>query len=217
MLWLALVVGVGGLAGWFIFGTRWKRRIQLRRLSAQLGLKMQANDSAVKASGLLDTELLGRKGVRCQNVLRGEVRGAETLIFGYTSGRGHPPDPVAFFHLREKHLPPFELRPRTSSKDPQGLQFDSYSRFSEAYALTGNDEGALRGLFKENILSFFERSENQNWAVASSGEWMAVTFWPFGERPRPLNPKEVLGFVEDAKSVLFVLVGEESLGQRRRS
>ncbi len=180
MLWLALAVGLVGLAGWFIFGARWKHRMQLKRLSAQMGLRMQANDSAVKASGLLDRGFLERKEARCQNVLRGEVRGAEALVFSYKVGRGQPPDPMAFFHLREKSLPPFELRPRTSSKDPQGLQFDSFSRFGEVYALTGDDEGALRGLFKESILSFFERSENQSWAVASTGEWMAVTFWPFG-------------------------------------
>ncbi len=103
-----------------------------------------------------------------------------------------------------KQLPPFELRPRISSKDDRGFEFESHPHFNEIYAVTRSDESTVRDLFKESVLEYFERAENQSWAVASKGSWMAVTFWPLGDREHVLTPKEVMGFVEDAKELCFL-------------
>lgn len=184
------------------------RRLSLRKtLSAQLGLNQKGKESDVKASGALDTPLFANTGARCLNILRGEVRGAEAFLFDYlmSGAHRHAPDPMVLFRPRDSHLPRFELRPRMSSQDPRGLDFESDTRFSEIYALTGDDEAALRDLFGEDVLEFFDRGENQSWAVASTGDWVAVAFWPIGERSHPLQTKEVMGFVEDAKEVLFLL------------
>ncbi len=196
-----------GLAGYLIFGARWRRRAQLRKLSAMLGLTLVPNDSEVRASGLVEALPFKGTRTRCQNILRGEVRGAQALLFDYAVYDGQRwllSDSVVFFHSREP-LPRFELRPRMSSKDPRGLPFDDSPKFNEVYALTGSDEMLLRGIFQGDVLDFFERSENQSWVVVSIGEWLATAFWPLGERTRLLAPKEVLGFFEDAKEVLFLL------------
>jgi hypothetical protein len=183
------------------------RRAQLKKLSAMLGLALQADDSELQASGLLDVMPLQGPRTRCQNILSGKVRGAQAFLFDYAVNDGHRwrlSDPVVFFHPQES-LPPFDFRPRASSKDQAGLQFETHPRFSEIYALSGSDESSLRNLFGCEVLDFFERSENQSWAVVSTGEWLATAFWPLGERTRLLAPKEVLGFFEDAKEVLFIL------------
>jgi hypothetical protein len=206
LLIVAVAVAVG-LAGLLIFGSGRTRRAQLKKLSAMLGLRLVPDDSELRASGLVEVLPFQGAQTRCQNILGGEVRGAQAFVFDFSVNDGQRwrlADPVVFFHPRER-LPRFELRPRASSKDPRGLPFEHSPRFNEVYALTGSDEMLLRGLFQGDVLDFFERSENQSWAVVSMGEWLATAFWPLGERTRLLAPKEVLGFFEDAKEVLFVL------------
>jgi hypothetical protein len=184
------------------------RGSQLATLSSGLGLSPEPDESVLKASGLLETPLLKRERFRCRNILRGDVRGAEAVFFEYSvnDGRGwRPPDPVACFRPREKRLPPFYLCPRASSESPRGLEIEAAPRFNEIYTLSGEDDGTVRELFLKELVEFFERSENQAWTVSSKGDWIAVAFWPLGERRHALSAKETLGFLEDAKELLFVL------------
>ena len=203
-------LGVVVVLGVLIFLGRGKRRWQLGRMASHLGFQRQSGEGLVKSAGLLDAPLFECEESRCENILSGEVRGIEALVFEYATRHKHrwrTPDPVAFFKLAEKKLPAFELRPRNSSSDPSGLPFTGRERFAQIYALSGDDEQALRGLFENDILTFFERSENQDWAVVSSGDWLGVSLWPLGKRPRALDPKQVVAFIEDAKQVLFLLTG----------
>jgi hypothetical protein len=205
VLWGILILAALGAAAYFVILPRWQRPHQLETLASGLGLKPEPEPKVLGDSGLLASPLLAHDRARCSNVLRGEVRGAEAFVFDYTRGdRRRVPDSVVFFRLRQKRLPAFELHPRESN-EARGFTLESHPRFSEIYALTGSDEEAVRKVFKGDVLDFFERGENQSWAVTSTGEWMAVTFWPLGERTQLLHPKEVMGFVEDAKEVLFVL------------
>ena len=200
---VVLFLSALGIAAYFVLFPKWKRPHQLETLSSGLGLAPEPEPSVLRESGLLETPLLAHDRARCTNVLRGEVRGAEAFVFDYARG-GEVPDSVVFFRLRQGRLPTFELRPR-EAHEPRGFTLEFHPRFSEIYALTGSDEEAVRNVFKGDLLDFFERGENQSWAVNSTGEWVAMTFWPLGERQRVLHPKEVMGFVEDAKEVLFVL------------
>ena len=194
---------VGGV--WWILGGGLARRRKLKRLGGSLGLQPVRDISVLDASGLLRTPLFGGEPERCSELLHGEVRGAEVYVFDLKRGSGAG-DPVAFFKLGEgKTLPVFELRPRLRSSDAAGMAFESNPRFNDIYALTGEDEAAVRGLFAGEVLTYFERSENQDWAIGSTGEWLAVTVWPHGQRRAQLEPKQVMGFVEDAKQALFLL------------
>ncbi len=203
------VVAVLAAAAFFYLKPK-SRGSQLARLSAGLGLSPEPNPSVLKDSGLLEAPILKRERFRCRNILRGDVRGAEAVFFEYSVNDGHgwrPPDPVAFFRPRKRRLPPFYLCPRASSESPRGLEIESAPRFNEIYTLTGGDDETVRELFRKELVEFFERSENQSWAVTSKGDWIAVAFWPLGERPRALSAKETLGFVEDAKELLTVVSG----------
>lgn len=207
VLWVALVLLALGLVVYFVVFPQWKRSHQLKKLSAYLGLAPEKEPSVLKESGLLEAPWLKSDRARFSNILRGEVRGAEAFVFDYAKsggGRWPVPDSVVFFHLRQGSLPAFELQPRRAN-EPRGLELDSHPRFCEIYTLSGNDEKAVRDAFQGDVLDFFERAENQSWAVASNGAWLATAFWPLGERKKVLHPKEVMGFVEDAKEVLFVL------------
>lgn len=201
------------LAGYFFLG-KGKRRRELRKLAAQMNLRPQPGDAGLRASGLLEQPLFRRdeshNEARIENVFHGKVRGVETLVFEYCLRENHKwkkADPVAFFHLEGKPLPGFELRPRNSSSAAAGLPFEENQRFSDIYALTGNDEQAVRDLFRREVLTFFERSENQDWGVVSAGGWLGVTVWPLGGRTYALEAKQIVAFLEDAKQVLFLLSG----------
>jgi hypothetical protein len=207
IVWVALIVLASGIPIYFWVFPKWRRRHQLEKLSTYLGLVPEPSVSVLDESRLLDAPLFKRDRARCSNLLRGEVRGAEAYVFDYSTsdgGRWHVPDSVVFFRLRQGRLPEFELRPRAAS-EARGLELGSNPRFCEIYALTGDDEKSIREVFEGDVLDFFERGENQSWALASNGSWLATAFWPFGERKKVLHPKEVMGFVEDAKEVLFML------------
>ena len=208
LIWVVGGFAIIGVAAALVFLFRRRRGYELAKLSVALRLRPEPDPSSLQASGLLDTALLESASARCRNILRGDVRGAEVLVFDYAvkeGGRWQTPDSVAFFRLKDRQLPSFELKPRVSSKDDRGFEFESHPHFNEIYAVTGSDESIVRGLFEESVLEYFERAENQSWAVSSKGSWMAVTFWPLGDREHILTPKEVMGFVEDAKElcVLF--------------
>ena len=194
----ALFAGWWFLAGWGL------HRRQLKRLGRSLGLRLERDTGAVEKSGLLRSPLFHDGSARCENMLRGRTDGAEAFIFDYCR-RGRTPDPVACFRMEKGALPAFELRPRLRPADEPGLAFDSNPRFGDVYALSGGEEAALRRLFDGEVLTFFVRSENQDWAVVSTGEWLAVTVWPHGRRQRRLEAKQVMGFVEDARQVLRLL------------
>lgn len=207
LMWVVGGGAVIGVAVVLVYLSRKRRAYQLARRSVALGLHPESDPSSLQTTGLLDTVLLRNAATRCRNILRGEVRGAEVLVFDYVvkqDGRWLTPDSVAFFRLKNKQLPGFELKPRISSKDDRGLEFESHPHFNEIYAVTGGDESLVRGVFQESVLEYFERAENQSWAVASKGDWLAVTFWPLGDRGHILTPKEVMGFVEDAKELCFL-------------
>jgi hypothetical protein len=209
VLLMGAVVAVAAAAAVFYFKPK-SRGSQLARLSVGLGLRPEPDQSVLKESGLLDTPNLKRDRVRCRNVLRGEVRGAEAVFFEYSVNEGrhwHAPDPVAFFRLRDKRLPSFDLCPRASSESPRGIEIESAPRFNEIYSLTGEDDKTVRDLFGNDLVEFFERAENQTWAVSSKEKWLAVAFWPIGERSHALSVKETMGFVEDAKELLTVVSG----------
>lgn len=197
------------LAGYFFLG-KGKRRRELRKLAGQMNLRPQPGDVGLRTSGLLEQPLFRREEARTENVFHGKVRGAETLVFEYCIRENHEwkkADPTAFFRLEGKPLPGFELRPRNSSSDAAGLPFEGNQRFSDIYALTGSDEQAVRALFRREVLTYFERSENQDWGVVSTGEWLGVTVWPLGSRTYALEAKQIVAFLEDAKQVFFLLSG----------
>ena len=97
------------------------------------------------------------------------------------------------------------------------MTFAGHRHFANLYTLTTDQEADVRGLFTDAVVAFFERAENQDWALVSSGGWLAVTVWPLGERSHRLEAKHLVAFVEDAKLVLSALGGASTEARLRRS
>ena len=195
------------LLAWLVWrGWRTSRGAQLRRIARTLGLERATDRSAIEAAPPLRRPPLHGEPAHATSAWRGELLGAE--LWAIELQRGHAaPDPVVLLRCTADPLPAFELLPQGSAAGEAGLRFGEARRFGELFTLRGADETALRRLFRDEVLGFFERAENLSWVLIATEDWLAIAVAPLGERKHKLDPKHFAGFVEDAKVLYRVLRG----------
>jgi hypothetical protein len=75
---------------------------------------------------------------------------------------------VVIFELEKLDLPYFKLQPKNifhkigSIFKKKDIVFESYQQFSQRYVLTGEDETAVRRVFSDSVLSYFENNPGLN-------------------------------------------------------
>jgi len=207
---LQIGVGAGALLLVWLIWRAWRRSrgAELRRLAPALRIA-PAEPARVRETGWLDRPGADWPKGTVENVWSGEVLDSPLLLFELAPA-GRKADPVALFGVAEKGVPSFDLAPRDG--EPGGgageVAFTGGGRFSELYRLRCTEPAITERLFRSEVTGFFERAENLNWRVTSNGEWLAVTTWPVGEREHRLAAKHLAAFLEDAKLVFRVLLGE---------
>jgi hypothetical protein len=200
----AVVVAVGaGVLAWRAW--RGSRGAQLRRITRGLGLARDRDRSALATAPPLDRPPFGDAHVQIVGAWRGELLGAQLWALELQRS-GAAPDPVVVLRGGEP-LPALELLPRSATGGETGIAFPGHERFTELFLLRGDDEPAIRRVFRDEVVGFFERAENLSWVLVAAGGWLAISVAPMGERRRRLDPKHFAGFVEDAKVVYRVLQG----------
>jgi hypothetical protein len=143
---------------------------------------------------------------RSRNVLKGTARDVELTIFDYhyTTGGGkssktHKQSVIAF-RSPGLELPEFALRPENlfhkigSAFGYQDIDFDGHPRFSSHYLLRGEEEGAVRALFDDAVLDYFEG--HQNLCVEAAGDRLILY-----RRSQRIDPGEVRRFMEQGFEV----------------
>jgi len=102
------------------------------------------------------------------NAMYGDTEGTKTAVFDYryTVGGGKNQQTfnqtVVYFEPLNVNLPFFSLRPEhvfhklISAFGYQDIDFGNHPTFSSKYLLRGPDEPALRGLFNDALLGFYE-------------------------------------------------------------
>jgi hypothetical protein len=205
-----IVVGIIALIviAAFIVVAAEKRRCEgLRRLAGELGLKFEE-----KLIGLPGVKL-GRLNLfnighahRARNALSGQYCGVDLTIFDYqyTSGSGKSQhtdrQTVAAFYLPDAYLPLFALRPEHvfhkigSAFCFQDIDFDHFPTFSSSYLLRGEDERAVRELFNDNVLMFFE--SRPGLCVEGADDWLIVY-----RARRRVSPEHLSTFLDEAFEV----------------
>jgi hypothetical protein len=205
-LWILAAAIGAALVGYLVWrGWRSSRSVQLRRIARTLGLERAEALAAVEAAEPLRLSPLHAERSRLTGAWRGELLGAE-LWAAEMQRHGAAADPLVLVHAAQDPLPAFELVPRSGAGEG-GLRLAQPRRFTELFALRADDEDATLGLFRDEVLGFFERAENLSWILISRGGWLAIAVAPLGERRHALDPKHFAGFVEDAKVVYRVLRG----------
>ena len=169
----ALIIGgflllVGVLIG-FSWMAQKKRREAMEGVARELGLEFSADEDPSVTAHLHHLRLFNQgHGRRFRNMISGVANGVSMAIFDYqfTTGGGknqqtHRQTVISF---KSEHLliPDFEVRPENVfHKIGQAfgygdIDFDSHPVFSKKFLLRGPDEPAIRELFTDEKLTFFE-------------------------------------------------------------
>ncbi|UCG15253.1 MAG: hypothetical protein JSV19_08135, partial [Phycisphaerales bacterium] len=151
-------------------GSEKRRRESLEQVAAELGMTFEA-DGAHLLGGALASLHLFKQGRRrkAANVLHGRFNKFDVDVFDYryTVGGGRSSSTlrqtVACFHLADRQLPGFEVRPENifhkigSVFGYADIDLDEHPEFSSRYLVRGQDEAAIRELFTWQVVEFFER------------------------------------------------------------
>lgn len=134
------------------------------------------------------------------NVMYGELEGMKTALFDYYYVVGHGKhrstynQSVVYFEMRNLRLPSFSLRPEhalhkiISAFGYQDIDFGNRPSFSSEYLLRGPEEQAVRSLFNEALLGFYEM--NQGNSADGGGSQLFI----FRQDHRPA-PHETQAFI----------------------
>ncbi len=211
----AFVVGILALVGIAIYWNyvmEKKRREALQKTADELGFEFYPQG---------DVTLLGRLGrfylfqqghsKRLYNLLRGEANDLEVLVFDYTyvTGSGKSShtwsQTVVCFQLADDVLPHFEMRPESvwhrigQLFGYQDINFESHPVFSKKYLLRGSDEEAVRELFTDEVLSWFEDTEGMS--VEGRGDRLL-----FYRQAKRADPELIRRLLEEGFKVLNLFV-----------
>jgi hypothetical protein len=184
-----------------------RRRDALRQLAGELGLEFQEKLAGPPAIDLNPLHLFNVGHTRrTRNALSGRYCNAELTLFDYQYSTGHGRNrhtwrqTVAAFYLPETRLPLFALRPEHvfhkigSALGYQDIDFDRFPTFSSSYLLRGGDEPAVRELFNDNVLMFFENRTGL--CVEGGDDWLIVY-----RTRRRVKPQQLSSFLDETFAV----------------
>lgn len=135
-----------------------------------------------------------------KNIMYGELEGVKAAVFDYYYVTGHGKNShtynqsVVYFEPRDLKLPLFSLRPEgvmhklISAFGYQDIDFGQRPTFSSQYLLRGSDESAVRTVFSDALLSFYET--NQGSSTDGGGNQLFV----FRQNYR-LSPPEIQAYL----------------------
>jgi hypothetical protein len=135
-----------------------------------------------------------------RNAMYGDMEGVKTAVFDYKYVTGHGKhsqthnQSVVYFEPRDFSLPQFSLRPEgvmhklISAFGYQDIDFGQRPTFSSRYLLRGPDEPAIRTLFSDALLGFYEMNEG------SSTDGGGNQLFIFRQNNR-LPPQEIQAYV----------------------
>jgi len=201
------VLGAVGLGFTIISYLKKKRKQQLAQIADDLGFVFDQDAATLTSKGFTHLGLFAQgHSSRFRNAMEGMLEDIQVVLFDYqyTTGAGRNRrtrrQTVAAFHTPSSVIPAFTLRrERFFHKigqwfGYQDIDFKDYPLFSKKYLLRGPDEHAIRGVFTETVIGFFEQN-NPRWIVEADGQWMVV--YKQYKRVKPANMQDFLDNVWD--------------------
>jgi hypothetical protein len=188
---IAIVLAVLGFLA-LVFGIVILKVMRAKNTTASRSLQMQAVANQMKwpfypviglnslpnaASFQLFEQRFNHYSGAIANLLSGNIHDAQVLVFDYSylvgrndygrdvSGRHQT---VVFIMSPELNLPYFNLSPsQMINLHLNRLQFPAHLAFTDSYTLVGNDELAIRRVFNDQVIAFFE--SNRGASVEGGG------------------------------------------------
>ena len=137
-----------------------------------------------------------------KNAMYGEIDGVKAAVFDYYyvmgSGKNRTTynQSVVYFEPRNLNLPPFSLRPEhffhkiVSAFGYQDIDFGNRPDFSGKYLLRGPDELAVRSIFTDALLGFYEMNEG----TSTDGGGNQLFIFRQNQRPSPHETQAFLNW-----------------------
>lgn len=168
ILLIAAIIGLSIAANLSRKKKEQERTQALQSLAEELSWDFESTAPVDTVPGIDRLALLDLSDDRqIKNVMYGQVDGANATVFdyAYTVGVKHPTtlfQSVVLFELDDQSFPAFALRPEgvfdkmLSAFGYQDIDFPERPEFSRQYILRGEDEPAIRRIFDDRVLSFYE-------------------------------------------------------------
>jgi carbonic anhydrase len=201
---ICVVLAVAAIS-YFVGNIRRRKRTEaLQRLADELGLAFspQDNDQLITELGWCDLFSRGR-AKKILNLMSGSSGGRYVAAFDsqYVTGHGKGKKTwrttVALLRSDGPSIPRFSLRPKGTWDKLSNwfknadIDFENRQQFSRAYVLRGENEPAIRALFTEPVLEYFEQHPGLN----AEGMDHTLLFYRTG---KCVPPADVSQFMADA-------------------
>jgi hypothetical protein len=189
----------------------------VRRVAAEMGYVFFPKGDGKTLQELGRFHLFSRgKDKAIRNLVHGTADSVEIKVFDYQHTFGGedtyevPRQTVICFRSEELALPNFSLRPRTTFHKVtsalgldeiaalfgfQDIVIEGRSWFSNYYLLQGDDEGSIRKLFHDRVLSFFE----DHAGLCAEGAGGLLILYRVSQR---VDPEHLRLFIEEGFKVL---------------
>jgi len=208
----------------YVFGEKQKnqRKEAFSNYASKLRMKFTENDTNNRLlESLAYFRVFGRgRSKKIRNILeRGDSSSLHTRVFDYHYTIGSGDDSKTFkqtvicFTLDHIEFPLFRLRPENFGDrvgkffGKRDIDFSENKIFSDAYNLSGPDEGAIRKLFTKETLDHFHR--NKHWFI--EGNASTIVLYKSNIRKQPEEIVDYLKQALKAVSVLGIQEREQSL------
>jgi hypothetical protein len=192
-----------------------KRTTAMQQVADTMGLTFQGKANGQTLPLFSGFHLFSQgHGKRIVNLMQGEANDIALKIFDYkyTTGGGknaqHWTQTVISFWSPALDLPAFSLRPETifhkigALFGYQDINFETHPDFSKCYLLRGKQEEAIRALFREEVLLYYEEHRG----LSTEGSGPQLVFYRAG---KPVKPEDIRAFMEQGFEVLALLGGEK--------
>lgn len=197
------------LIGGLIVATIVARKREQERTRQMVNVASLLGWQFSEAAGLnwipnLETFALFNQGhsKQIKNAMYGEIDGVKAAVFDYYyvlgSGKNRTTynQSVVYFEPANLNLPPFSLRPEhafhkiISAFGYQDIDFGNRPDFSSKYLLRGPDERAVRSIFTDALLGFYEMNEG----TSTDGGGNQLFIFRQNRRPAPHETQTFLNW-----------------------
>lgn len=198
---------IGGIA-YRTYRAEQKRTEELQLLAQELGFGFAPQGDSDFLESLNKFHLCSQgHSQRLWNLMRGTSNNLDVAVFDYryVTGSGKHRrtwnHSVIRFQFQGPTLPTFSLRPENvwhkigSWFGYQDIDFESHARFSKLYLLRGGDENAVRTLFTDRLLDFYEQKPG----LCTEGWGNTLLYYQHSVR---LDPQGIRSFMYDGFKVL---------------
>jgi hypothetical protein len=214
--WIPLMI-MGAVLAAVIIGVMISARVEKNRTAAlkqvadTLGFEFFPTGDATYSQSLAGLPLRSRgRSQKLRNLMRGKSRSIEAAIFDYSyvigGGRSSRTvrQSVISFQSDALSLPYFTLGSKSfwnkmdSLLGRHNIEFETHPEFSNKYLLRGSDADAVRTIFTDQVLDYFEQTPG--WSVEGAANRLLL--YKLSKR---VPPPEIAAFLEDGLKVLSLL------------